>query len=674
MGAGSLEIQFPGKFAGQRQAMTPGMFGEDQRQAIRELANINEVTLTTHSSYGIMGLMGRDERGNFSVNNATQEVNEIKRAIDFAADTAGGGSVVVHSGEWERPLTDMVIDDETGKKINLGWDIEGSGRNLFRKRVSEVIDANFVMLDSRDSRVFEQVTKDKDVAYPVWNRARASYWGEDQEGNKAYIQEGDYLNYEGRKIKDENVYDSVKGRVPEFDEAQQRFKTRMVHFRGFEKEAAEYNEWIKRNWKLIAEKKGYQSKEEFDKNWSLVKMYPEEAYIRATLESNEGYSRGWALQFSARMKEGIETLQKLRKAREFYAKLDKSISPDEKWKLMEQEGLGGVLGKLVPTDSKYPVEILDKQIKQFEANLEYERLSGYTQEQQARDTAETKDHLITPIKRFESVTTQLYAMAAIHAMRRSKDPNNPIALTIENLFPDRFGGHPEELKWIITKVREKMADLLTKDQIHFGSNEGIPADKMEDIMGPNPYKVRGLSREEALKIAETHVKATFDTGHANMWKKYWVDDARKTPEENEKEFKKWYLKEFEKLAKENMLGNIHLADNLGYWDEHLAPGQGNAPIKEVMDILKKYGYDKSISVEPGADASTDISDFHGLMKTWKYLGSPVYGIGALGAPQVPRKWGDIQYSYFGQAAPPYYVFGAYAPSNDWTLWSQVPLE
>ena len=33
----------------------------------------------------------------------------------------------------------------------------------------------------------------------------SSIRGEDQEGNKAYIQEGDYLNYEGRKIKDEKV-------------------------------------------------------------------------------------------------------------------------------------------------------------------------------------------------------------------------------------------------------------------------------------------------------------------------------------------------------------------------------------------------------------------------------------------------------------------------------------
>ena len=38
-----------------------------------------------------------------------------------------------------------------------------------------------------------------------------------------------------------------------------------------------------------------------------------------------------------------------------------------------------------------------------------------------------------------------------------------------------------------------------------------------------------------------------------------------------------------------------------------------------------------------------------------------------------QRWGEVQYSYFGQNQPPYFVFGAYAPSNDWTLWSQTPM-
>jgi hypothetical protein len=164
-----------------------------------------------------------------------------------------------------------------------------------------------------------------------------------------------------------------------------------------------------------------------------------------------------------------------------------------------------------------------------------------------------------------------------------------------------------------------------------------------------------------------------------MWRKFWQRKPGQSLEESEKEFKKWYVKEFEKLAKGGYIGNIHLTDNFGFQDDHVAPGQGNAPLKELMKVLKKYGYDKAITVEPGADASTDLSDFHGLMKAWRHFGSPVYGMGLGGGGgggfgPGPATWGSLQYSYFGQTRPPYYVFGAYAPSNDWTLWTQVPME
>ena len=688
MGAGAIEIGFPGKFHGNRNAMTPGMFGEDQRQAIKEIAKLNEVQLTTHSAYNIMGLMGRDERGNFSIESAAMDMEEIRAAVDFAADTAGGGSVVVHTGEFERPMTDMFLDDETGgKRINLGWQDAGHGmrRNMFRNGPSEIVEAQFKLLDDRDSRVFDQVQKSRKISYPVWKRAAKSGWGVDQDGNKTYIQgpqrdeegqvvyEGDYVNYEGRKIKEGNTYDPVRGRVPEHDETGQRFKTDLRHYNYFVKEAEEYNGWLKKNYQKVTGRDW----SEDDKDWYYLKRYPDEAYMQATLEAREGYARGWALQFSSGMNSQVEALQKLRKAKEFYEELSKNVPADERWKIMKQDEsllrVTGQLGGIITPDLKDPVEMIDKAIKDAEARLEYDRLSGYSQEQDARDAAESKNHLITPIKRFEKVSAQLYAIAAVHAMRKSRDPNNPLMLTIENIFPERFGCHPTELKWVISKVREKMVDLLTEDKILYGDVQGVPTEGVPDEYGKNPYKVQGLSKEEAAQIAERHVRATFDTAHANMWRRYWVDIPGKSPEENETAFKQWYLGQVEDLLKNKMIGNVHLVDNLGKWDDHLAPGQGNAPIKEVMDLLKKYGYDKAITVEPGADASTDISDFHGLMKSWRYLGSPIYGVG-FGAPRVPQTWGGVMYSYFGQTEPPQYVFGSYAPSNDWTLWTQVPLE
>ncbi len=686
MGAGSIEIGFPGKYSGNRQAMTPGMFGEDQRQAIKEISKLNEVNLTTHAAYNIMGLMGQDQRGNLSINNAMMDVEEIKAAIDFAADTAGGGSVVVHTGEWERPMTDMVIDDETGgDRTNLGWDIDGSGRNMFRQRPSEIADAQFTLIDDRDSRIYEQVQKDRKIHYPNWKTAETDNAnGYDQDGNPTPIRAGDYVDYEGRKIKDENIYDPVDGRVPEFDISGQRFKTVERDFEYFKREASDKNEWLQRNWQKVAYEKGFTTREEFDKNWYYIKMYPEEAYLRATLESNEGYARGWALSFSERVESQVKQLDKLREARTYYEDLKSKVPADEQWKIMKQDTqLFNQTGGIVPPETKDPVQYVDDQIRSAEANLEYARLSAVSQEAQARDTAVTKEHLITPIKRFEKVTSQMYAMAAIHAMRKSSDPDNPVTLAIENIFPDRFGNHPQELKWLVGKVRERMVDMLTEDQILYGDQQGYPSEGAQDQYGANPYKIAGMTKAEATKRAEEHVKITFDTAHANLWRKYWQEDPSQSPEQNESGFKSWYLEQFEDLAKNKMIGNIHLVDNLGQWDDHLAPGQGNAPIKEVMHILEKHGYDKAITTEPGADASTDLSDFHGLMKTWRHLGSPIYGAGfgsgaagggGSGGSGGPGTWGSVQYSYFGQTEAPQYTFGAYAPSNDWTLWSQVPME
>ena len=79
--------------------------------------------------------------------------------------------------------------------------------------------------------------------------------------------------------------------------------------------------------------------------------------------------------------------------------------------------------------------------------------SSAAQEQQAEDTDETARNLITPIKRLEQNGVRMYAEAGIHALRRTTDPNNPVVVAIENLFPERFGGHLEELKWIIKKSR-----------------------------------------------------------------------------------------------------------------------------------------------------------------------------------------------------------------------------
>ncbi len=633
------------------------MLGEDQRQAIRELSLANEVKFTTHASFQLMGMMGRDERGNFSLYNATQDMFELKRAIDFQADL-GGGSVVIHSGEFERPMTDMYLDDETGRR-NLARD--PSGRLLFRQAHTQEVDARFELLDDRTSAKIETVQKDRLVAHPVWNKAEKDYWGEDQKGNKVFIRRGNYIDYQEKLIID--PFDPQEGRVPKFDDQKRIFKIKLKSFEEFRKEADEYN--------IYFEQKNRRKPNYYEK------MYPEEAYVRATLDAQEGIARGWSLQFSQGAQKEIQALKKLEEAKKFYEQLDKSIPDEEKWKILRQDTeLSQLTQGFAGPEMKHPLELIERAMFDSKRRLEYDRSTAASQEQQAIDTHETKDHIVTPIKRLEKHGVRLYAEAGVHALRKTRDPNNPVTVAIEHIFPERFGGHLEELKWIIKKSRERMVDMLTKPEIEYGASmapEAIDKEKLDKgFKQPNPYYM-GVSREEAEKLAERHIKGTLDTGHINLWRKYWQEDPRKTKEQNDEAFNKWVLNQVESLAKEKMVGNVHLADNYGYHDDHLSPGQGNSPIRDIMSILRKYGYEKAVTVEPGADASTDLSDFHGLMKTWRYFGSPVYGMGFRGGG-APQTWADVQYSFFGQNKPPYYIFGGYAPSNDWTLWSAVPLE
>ena len=656
MGAGNIEIQFPGYRTGSRNAQTPEMLGEDQRQAIREMSMANEVKFTTHASFQLMGMMGRDERGNFSLYNATQDMFELKRAIDFQADL-GGGSVVIHSGEFERPMTDMYLDDESGR-LNLARDPHG--RLMFKQAHTQEVDAKFELLDDRTSAKLETVQKNRLVAHPDWRKAKEDKRGVDQDGNTVYIHKGDYIDYEDRLIVD--PYSPSRGRVPEFNDITKEFKIRLKSFEDFRNEAEEYNRYLEKKYlKEYGRKPNY-----------YEKMYPEEAYVRATLDAQEGIARGWSVYYGQGTERNMKALHKLEEARKFYEQLKKSIPPEEQWKIMRQDDeLWRETRGFAAPEMRDPLDLIKKAIEDNRKGLDFSRTSSSGQLQQAIDTYETKNHIVTPIKRLEKHGVRLYAEAAVHALRRTRDPNNPVVVAVEHIFPERFGGHLEELKWIISKSRERMADLLTQPEIEYGTSL-VPGDAREGEKQPNPYYI-GVSREEAEKLAERHIKATLDTGHINLWRKYWQDDPRLTREQNDGAFKSWVLTQVESLAKEKMVGNVHLADNYGYHDDHLAPGQGNSPIKEIMSILKKYGYEKAVTVEPGADASTDLSDFHGLMKTWRFFGSPVYGMGFRGGG-VQQTWADVQYSFFGQNKPPYYIFGGYAPSNDWTLWSAVPLE
>ncbi|MFC1801530.1 TIM barrel protein [Nanoarchaeota archaeon] len=638
-GARKFELAFPGAGRAQRQTQTPGMYGKLQREALEELGRANQVDWTTHASYGVMGMAGMDQQGNFSKQNKKFAVDEIKRAIEFAADVARGGNVVVHTGEFQRPVSEEP------------WAFDEQGRQKFKSYGEEPEKAIIKVVDDRTGQVVTQVRKDQRVARPIWHVADKDYQGIDQQGNARFIKKGDYIDYEERWLPQEQ-------RIPDYDYDKGVFKVNYLEWKDFIQESKKTTERAREFWREHPDPNDpawrdvpwwrfREAKSEAD-----INIRPEEAYVLATLETNAANSRGWAYYYGHHFDESVDKMKKLRKALEFYKKLEAETPEEERWKLMKT--VPGELG-ILPEEGKLPSELIESSLRYTDQNMKQGHEASTSQWAQARDAEETMRHIKSSHTYALGESFGAYAEAGISAMEHSNQLEKqgklkePIFVAMENIFQESYGSHPEEMVTLVEGARGEMTKMLVQQ--------------------------RGYAEEEAKKMAETHIKAHLDTGHLNIWKKFWVGDPKKSPEQNDNEFKDWMLKETEKLAKKNIIGSVHLADNYGYHDDHLSPGEGTTPVKEMVHILRNNGYKGPLIVEPGADASTDVSDFHGLMKTWRMFGSSIYGTGAGGAaPARDNRWGDIQYGYFGQAAPPYFIFGSYSPSEDWTLWSGVKME
>ncbi len=641
-GTKTMEFVFTGQGKGQGQSQTPEMYGLKQRAALVEVGKANKVDFTTHATVGVYGLAGMDQQGNFSKQAKNFSLQEIKRAIEFAADVGKGGPVVVHTGEFQRPIYDADWNTK-----NDEW------KEKFKMYSDEPERAAFRVVDTRTGGVIQEARKNRRVARPIWNMAKEGEEYMDFDSSKKTVRKGDkiYLDYFGNRLHQED-------RVPEYDAENGQFKVHQMTWEDMQTEAKEMTERAREVWRDW--KKGTLSKEDFEKSYWVrfkdayseenISVRPEEAFIISTLETNAANSRGWAHYYGAGFNEAVENIKKLEKALEFYQKIEDATSEDEKWKLKQR--FPTRLTDLVPAEVQFPTEYLKKQLLAERGHLKQSQEASASQWAQAEETIETIRHVEASETYAQKEAFDSYAEAAIKALEMSNklkqegQLKKPIQIALENLFPESYGAHPEELQLLVLGSRRKMVSMLTQ---------------------------RGMNEKEAWQRAEDHITSTLDTGHLNMWRKYWKGDPNKSMQENDQQFNQWMLQKIGELAKNKIIGHVHIDDNYGYHDDHLAPGEGNTPIKEMVRVLKENGYKGEMIVEPGADYTTDLSGFHSVMKTWRLFGSPVYGAGS-GAGSRKRSWEGVGYGWFGQNQPPYFVFGSYSPSEDWTLWSGVPLE
>ncbi len=185
------------------------------------------------------------------------------------------------------------------------------------------------------------------------------------------------------------------------------------------------------------------------------------------------------------------------------------------------------------------------------------------------------------------------------AMRSYKKFSNkaPI-IAIENMPQGMAFTRGEQMVDVVKKSREQFSDLLVDKE--------------------------NMSRKKANKIAEKQIGMTWDVGHINMLKKTGFTDED-------------IVKETETVAP--YVKHLHLTDNFGYADTHLAPGMGNVPFKGILEELEKNGRLDEMNkiIEAGA--------FVGHFKkspfplTMAAMGSQIYGA----KMQIP--WSEAQTAY-----------------------------
>ncbi len=558
-GASKVELGFTGMQKGSmgQSATTPEMYGRDEREAIRDMAKVNRIELSTHAAPGATGASGFDQRqGKFTDEHQKLVIDEIKRTVDFAADTAGGGPVVMHVGEWQRPLFDLEKSEKYREKFeSYPGEKEKGVMYAVEEKTGQLIPI------PKDIEIFQPKMKDGEFEY----------------------------NKDGTVLMDKLGYDDALKRA----------------------------------------------KEQFPD------LNPEQAFFRFQHDSEIRRARAEALRFRSTETREKEQLKALGTLKEYWGELEKR-TPKEKQDIL-RASFNQTVGERYHMQAREGESILktiDEAKNAAERELEWMKGISAAASQNVKQV-ETQLSRIKPIEDIGvKKTANAISEMAMYAydVGKMKKLEKPIYISPENIFPEQYGGHPQELKRIILESRKAMADKLVS---------------------------RGFEESQASKIAEEHVKATFDIGHAYTWRRYFKGSDPADIEKTNKEFKSWVMDNVKDLLKSNVIGHVHISDNFGYYDEHVTPGQGIVPIKEFIAELKKANV-TDIVVEPAHQ------DFKTLLGAWEHFGSSIYS--ALMPWGGKDRWADVQFSYFGKTSGPNYIVGDIRPSEEWTLWSQTPLE
>ncbi|MBR9692561.1 hypothetical protein GOV07_01375 [Candidatus Woesearchaeota archaeon] len=622
-GANRVELEFPGAGKGSSQSPTPESYGSRERQDIRELARATGIKTSTHATFQKQGFSGFDPQRGFNDEQRYQNIKEVKKAIEFAAEATTGGAVVFHTGEWQRPISESWGN---GNAKGQPQDAKFEGYDEEKDR------ATHYMVDDRTGDFVSAIRKDKRLYRPKYKTA-ADFQREAEAEDRGVdiigkydklkggaIEAGDFLDINGKWI-DEKKLERIFERVPVWDKEHTKFDVDEYDWKRIEKET---NEWNARHPK--------------------EQLRPEELFVRIEQENRILQAKGHSLFYARHYEDEAFREKKLHEALDFYKTLDKSLPADEKWKLMTERGFRGYGGasQFLTGDPESIPDQIERELKGIRDGLRHTHEASAAADAQAREQEQIFSNIKTVDEYGLKKSTEGIARAGVFAyeqtMKNKDKLDDPVYVAPENWQTQMYGGHPDEMIELVKGSREKMAEQLVK--------------------------MRGKSESEAKKLAKDHIKSTIDIGHLNLWRQHFVSKPHESDDDRNKRFNRWAIDKTKKMIKEGIVGHVHIADNLGWDDEHLTPGEGNAPIREFVKEMEKAGI-KDFIIEPGS-----FNPQRALPDTLRYFGSPIY---AAGTPSM-RPAGQFREAHFGYSGPSNYIVGAYSPSNEWKLWSEVPME
>ena len=229
------------------------------------------------------------------------------------------------------------------------------------------------------------------------------------------------------------------------------------------------------------------------------------------------------------------------------------------------------LGKLDGDDPKLRAE--SRKISQMHNEIN-DRILSHLSELDAPELFISSDEFA------RKKTVETISNAAKYAYKKYGD-DAPI-ISLENVMPTMVLSRGESMKKLLDETKSKFVKEIAKE--------------------------KKIKIKKAKKIADKIIGTTWDVGHIHQLRKQGFTD-------------KEIVAETKKIAKD--ITHVHLTDNFGYNDSHLALGMGDVPLKAHLREMEKHASEERRHiVESGAYAAQFKTS--PTLPSLEAMNSPIY--------------------------------------------------